>query len=182
MHRYSALHRFHILRLCATIAGNRTVSECANSFSMVYLLWALLITVLALIPWWEIAWNNLSGIVNHGESMQERIGTAQIVQTTTAQNPDGLPIGAFRMSLFFSPDPTTEDASFADAADYDPATTPNVSFTLTQPGGYYVECTRLTQAGQPIGPTATSSTQFIGDGTATFQAPLVITFGVSGLL
>ncbi len=113
--------------------------------------------------------------------MQERTATAQIVQMTTEPNPDGVPIGAFRMDLFHRENEFTEPV-FVDAQDFDPDTTPNVSFTLTQPGGYHAECTRLTQAGQKIGPTATSSTVYVGDGTATFQAPLVITLGVSGVL
>lgn len=107
--------------------------------------------------------------------MQMRTATAQIVQMTTVPNPDGVPIGAFRMSLF-------HNEAFADAIDFDPEATPSVSFTISEPGAYYVECTRMTQAGQPIGPVATSSTQFVGDGSATFQAPLVITLGVSGVL
>lgn len=113
--------------------------------------------------------------------MAARIATAQIVQMTTEPNPDGVPIGAFRMELFHRPDETV-DPEFVDALDFDPETTPNVAFALTQPGGYYAECTRLTQAGQKIGPTAVSSTVYIGDGSATFQAPLVVTLGVSGVL
>jgi hypothetical protein len=119
----------------------------------------------------------------NGADMPDRTATANIVQMTQEPNPAGAPPGAFRFTLFHSPDMVT-DPVYVAAGDINPLEeggSNTLSFSISAPGRYHAECTRLNVMGQPIGPVATSGPEYIGDTTGTYQAPLVITLGISPL-